>query len=215
MTREELIEEAAATIAVAELVSTRRTWGDLLEPQKDEYRRVASAVFAVFEKAQCKRCGKIAEGYAFIGDDRYCHPDDGVDCYTLASHDLTSLANHAFIEKAQAPTDDERESYLPPDLYNKLMAHLLTASGRDGLFLADEVRNATGASKLRRPAQTEPTDAQCDAITQALIDHDRDSLTCYDHDRVCCPCGAHDMAMLEWQRHRARAAFTAGQEEQS
>ena len=64
-------------------------------------------------------------------------------------------------------------------------------------------------------AQTEPTDAQCDAITQALIDHDARSLTCYDHDRVCCPCGVHDMARLEWQRHRARAAFTAGQEEQS
>lgn len=50
--RKELIEEAAATIAVAELVRTRRTWGDLFEPQKDEYRRVASAVLAVFEKAQ-------------------------------------------------------------------------------------------------------------------------------------------------------------------
>lgn len=49
--REELIEEAAATIAVAELVSSHRTWGDLLEPQKDEYRRLATQVLTVFEQA--------------------------------------------------------------------------------------------------------------------------------------------------------------------
>ena len=51
MTDEKLIEEAAATIAVSELVRTHRTWGDLIEPQKDEYRRVARATLAVFEKA--------------------------------------------------------------------------------------------------------------------------------------------------------------------
>lgn len=49
--REALIEEAAATIAVAELLWTHRTWGDLLEPQKDSYRRLASQVRNVFEQA--------------------------------------------------------------------------------------------------------------------------------------------------------------------
>ena len=97
MTREELIEEAAKA-AMKEYQNAH--WG------KNAFENVAEAVLAVFEKAQCKRCGKLAEGYAFIGDDRYCHPDDGVDCYTLASHELTSLANQAFIEKAQAPTDE-------------------------------------------------------------------------------------------------------------
>ena len=96
MSREQLIEEAAK-VAMKEYQNAH--WG------KNAFENVAEAVLAVFEKAQCKRCGKIAEGYAFIGDDRYCHPDDGVDCYTLASHDLTGLANQAFIEKAQAPTD--------------------------------------------------------------------------------------------------------------
>ncbi|MBP5800757.1 hypothetical protein J2D78_01540 [Microbacterium maritypicum] len=38
------VELAAATIAVAELVRTHRTWGDLLDAQKDEYRRVAREV---------------------------------------------------------------------------------------------------------------------------------------------------------------------------
>ena len=159
MNREELIEEAAKAMHTENRPSSLNedqwdaTWG----ASENAYRALAQAALAVFEKAQCKRCGKLAEGYAFIGDDRYCHPDDGVDCYTLASHELTALANQAFIEKAQAPTDEEREPYLPPDLYNKLMIHLLTESGRDGLFLANEIRNATGASKLRRPAQTEPS----------------------------------------------------------
>jgi hypothetical protein len=30
----------------------------------------------------CKRCGADpAQGWAQIGDDWYCHPDDGPDCY--------------------------------------------------------------------------------------------------------------------------------------
>ena len=78
MTREELIEEAAKAIA--------RSRGDFLDGEQD--RISARAAFAVFEKAQCKRCGKLAEGYAFIDGARYCHPDDGVDCYTLENHGL-------------------------------------------------------------------------------------------------------------------------------
>lgn len=31
----------------------------------------------------CSRCGETAKGYAMIGDKRYCHPDEGDDCYTL------------------------------------------------------------------------------------------------------------------------------------
>ena len=98
----------------------------------------------------------------------------------------------------------EAITYLRPIAESATVGHYAEALG---LVLA--------TAGFHRPAQTEPTDAQCDAITQALIDHDARSFTCYDHYRVCCPCGVHDMARLEWQRHRARAAFTAGQEEQS
>lgn len=31
----------------------------------------------------CGLCGKPAQGYAFDGDTRLCHPDEGQDCYTL------------------------------------------------------------------------------------------------------------------------------------
>lgn len=31
---------------------------------------------------QCARCGEIATGHAFIGESRYCHPDDGPSCYS-------------------------------------------------------------------------------------------------------------------------------------
>ena len=82
MNREELIEEAAKAMVAA---SGDETWEDCDQAWYLAHARVA---FAMFEKAQCKRCGKLAEGYAFIGDDRYCHPDDGVDCYTLANHGL-------------------------------------------------------------------------------------------------------------------------------
>jgi hypothetical protein len=35
---------------------------------------------------RCARCGKQAEGFASIGDKRYCHGDqDGLTCYMLAS----------------------------------------------------------------------------------------------------------------------------------
>lgn len=35
----------------------------------------------------CARCGEAAKGYAFIDNERYCHPDcasEGPDCYSLA-----------------------------------------------------------------------------------------------------------------------------------
>lgn len=36
----------------------------------------------------CQRCGNIAEGFAFIGNKRYCHGDSTpVTCYMLASAD--------------------------------------------------------------------------------------------------------------------------------
>jgi hypothetical protein len=50
----------------------------------------------------------------------------------------------------------EPEPYLPADLYNDLMAHLLhedimvRADGRRGIMLAERLKNATGASALRR-----------------------------------------------------------------
>lgn len=33
---------------------------------------------------RCGYCGGIAQGFAAINDIRYCHPDEGQDCYTLA-----------------------------------------------------------------------------------------------------------------------------------
>ena len=29
----------------------------------------------------CAACGKPAEGFAMINDERFCHPDDGPSCY--------------------------------------------------------------------------------------------------------------------------------------
>lgn len=29
----------------------------------------------------CAACGKPAEGFAMVGELRYCHPDDGPSCY--------------------------------------------------------------------------------------------------------------------------------------
>lgn len=39
----------------------------------------------VIAMTACARCGEPATGYAYIGDVRYCHPDDPAkpDCYTL------------------------------------------------------------------------------------------------------------------------------------
>lgn len=36
-------------------------------------------------KERCVRCGRVAAGYAYVGDDRLCHPDDPdrEDCYEL------------------------------------------------------------------------------------------------------------------------------------
>lgn len=140
--------------------------------------------------AICARCGKIAEGYAFIGDDRYCHPDDGVDCYTRASHELTTLANQAFIKKAQVPTDDEREA-----LGNFLFSVYEHGSQPNALREADAILSFLAS---RRPAQTEPTEKQ---VEQALA-----ALSRFNgwNDN---PHGAMRAAL--------RAAFTAGQEEQS
>ena len=113
----------------------------------------------------CARCGKIAEGYAFIGDDRYCHPDDGVDCYTLASHELTSSANQAFIEKAQAPTDEEREA-----LSNFLFSVYEHGSQPNALREADAILSFLASI---RPAQTEPTDAQVQRVREAVYAQSR------------------------------------------
>lgn len=59
MTTDELIERAAGTLAVAELLWRKSTWGDLSESQKDEYRRLARQVSTVFEQAQAERVKRI------------------------------------------------------------------------------------------------------------------------------------------------------------
>ena len=146
----------------------------------------------------CKRCGQLAEGYAFIGEDRYCHPDGGVDCYTLASHDLTSLANQAFIEKAQDPTDDEREA-----LSNFLFSVYEHGSQPNALREADAILSFLAS---RRPAQTEPTDAQIEVIA--------DSIESFFEEHVHM---ARRLYPDVWKRDLAlvvlKAAFAAGQED--
>lgn len=37
----------------------------------------------VDDEARCERCGRLAEGFAMIGDKRYCHPDYGRSCYYI------------------------------------------------------------------------------------------------------------------------------------
>lgn len=97
MNRKELIEEAAKAMAPPLIFDgTFTEYSRAYDNHRVSDRGadqaywliLARAALAVFEKAQCKRCGKLAEGYAFINGDRYCHPDDGVDCYTLENHGL-------------------------------------------------------------------------------------------------------------------------------
>ena len=206
MTSEELIKEAAKAIA--------RSRGDFLDGEQD--RISARAALAVFEKAQCKRCWKLAEGYAFINGDRYCHPDDGVDCYTLANHGLTSLANQAFIEKAQAPTDEERHwsdaaaSAYPGDEYDN--ADLRTAFGRGVKW------------ERRRPVQAEPTEAQVLAAMtdpNSITDEQADAAQLAHYRFVFGDEGLPNQRALGIGRQAmkvaiseaVRAAFTAGQED--
>lgn len=33
----------------------------------------------------CAWCGQRAVGFAFIGDERYCHDGSGITCYMIAS----------------------------------------------------------------------------------------------------------------------------------
>lgn len=60
------VELAAATIAVAELVRTHRTWGDLIDPQKDAFRRVAREVLRVTDPLPTP--SPSDEGYAEFED---------------------------------------------------------------------------------------------------------------------------------------------------
>ena len=36
---------------------------------------------AIDVPTHCAACGKPAEGFAMINDQRFCHPDDGPSCY--------------------------------------------------------------------------------------------------------------------------------------
>ena len=269
MTREELIEEAAKAAGEA---AWGVYWLAIPAAFRERFVHDAEIAWAVFEKAQCKRCGKIAEGYAFIGDDRYCHPDYGVDCYTLASHELTSLANQAFIEKAQAPTDDERDELEVQDLatvignvvidyedtgpYSKRPIRIRDTCADWSMEIAGEVQ----AAGFRRHTQTERS-PEFDSLEQELFKHqpvlsmrDGSIAGCQCLDRVFHkdtedwgthlaevfeslrpahtePTGAQVQAAIQGRyaafrqnvnatethlmRAALKAAFTAGQEEQS
>ena len=36
---------------------------------------------AIDVPTHCAACGKPAEGFAMINDERFCHPDEGPSCY--------------------------------------------------------------------------------------------------------------------------------------
>lgn len=50
----------------------------------------------------CARCGNPAEGFAYVGNDRFCHPDDPEkpDCYHLVTvyKDTTRVDGHRMAE---------------------------------------------------------------------------------------------------------------------
>lgn len=61
--RDALIEEVAATIAVAELVGRHKTWGDLIERQKETYRGLAREVVGVVDRAKTPHADLTADGW--------------------------------------------------------------------------------------------------------------------------------------------------------
>lgn len=71
---------------------------------------------------------------------------------------VTGEINPGSFEKAQAPTDDERED---------MIAWLMRDQGDDLSPLGRDYTDAEIADMLRRPAQTEPTDAQMIAALNA------------------------------------------------
>lgn len=88
--------------------------------------------------APCALCGGIAEGWAYIGDLRYCHPDDGPSCYEAVG-DLATLRR--WFEDLHAPTGDDRatelmatiNSSLSREAFAKILAtHLSTELARMG-----------------------------------------------------------------------------------
>lgn len=42
----------------------------------------------------CALCGEAAEGFAMIGDKRYCHPDEGRSCYVTAERPFLDPPGH-------------------------------------------------------------------------------------------------------------------------
>ena len=71
---------------------------------------------------------------------------------------VTGEINPGSFEKAQAPTDEERED---------MIAWLMRDQGDDLSPLGRDYTDAEIADMLRRPAQTEPTDAQMIAALNA------------------------------------------------
>lgn len=103
----------------------------------------------------------------------------------------------ALFEQAHTPTDSEREAYLPADVYNRLMAHLM-AGGREGLLLAGEVQSLTGASALRR----RPVQGEYRCRHEACeIDSAGNSTRCADCGKTLSPPAARFAAQDEPSEH--------------
>ena len=99
---------------------------------------------------------------------------------------VTGEINPGSFEKAQAPTDDERED---------MIAWLMRDQGDDLSPLGRDYTDAEIADMLRRTAQTEPTDAQVEAGVRALYEYA--GLEVYPDE----------------MRVALKAAFAAGQED--
>lgn len=148
MTREELIEEAAAAIfdaADLQLAPDDQMW--------ELARRDARAAFAVFEKAQAPTDEREAlSNFLFSVYEHGSQPNALREADAILSFLASIRPAQTEPTEAQAPTDEERHwsdaaaSAYPGDEYDN--ADLRTAFGRGVKW------------ERRRPAQAEPTDAQ-------------------------------------------------------
>lgn len=215
--REDLIEEAAATIAVAELVRTRRTWGDLLEPQKDEYRRVARAALSVFEQAhtptdderdaEANRIWPIDRDYSpaqvravFSAKelDAYC-----VSAFTRGVKFAAGFRRTVTPEPSAEPLRDDEGDMISSGEHRKI-----DMDGR-GFLVCDTCTNVLGLNvrwdhAIKRPEHVTPEPQR---EPSALPEVDADPDTAFELGRV----SGYDEAMREVaQREPSDAMVRAG-----
>lgn len=58
---------------------------------------------------KCKRCGKDAEGYATIDEDRYCHGETKPSCYELTSREQSAELLQEYVDRVKSLRDELRK----------------------------------------------------------------------------------------------------------